>query len=130
MNGFHAELFSYSLYHDVLSPLDKNGSLKRLKPSGYYAVKGTDQEPYFRLNFDHGDCDLRFLVEFKNRRFHTRINRSAVDPFPKLHALLCGAGGFIEGDHVLSKNSTSDAIKDSLIDLAELLSTLPEESDD
>src|SRR5262249_18885601 len=88
MNGFHAELFSYVLYHEVVSALDENGSLKPLRLSSYYAVKGTEEEPYVRLNFDHADLHLWFWVKFKNGLFHTGILRSAVEPLPEFYTSL------------------------------------------
>lgn len=130
MNGFHAELFSYSLYHELLSLLNENGGLKPLALAGYGYAKGTEEEPCFRLCVDHGECNLWFRVEFKNRRFHTRILWSEVKSFPELRALLCDSGGFTDDGHFLSKNSAAGAIKESLIELAQLLSTLLEKTDD
>jgi hypothetical protein len=130
MNGFHAELFSYSLYHELLSLLKESGGLKLLALVGYGPAKGTEEEPCFRLYVDHGERNLLFRVEFKNRRFHTRILRSEVKSFPELRALLCDSGGFTDDGHFLSKNSVAGAIKESLIELAQLLSTLLEETDD
>jgi hypothetical protein len=128
MNGFHAELFSYSLYHDVLSALDEDGSLKPLKLSSYHVVKGTEEEPYLRLDFDHGDRPLWFWIEFKNGWFHTRILHSTLEPFPEINALLRDSGGFVESEHALSRNSASNAIEDSLIELAGLLAMVPDKN--
>lgn len=130
MNGFHAELFSYSLHHELLSLPNENGSLKPLALAGYGEAKGTEGEPYVRLYFDHGDCNVWFRVEFKNGRFHTKILRNAVKSFPELHALLCNSGGFTDNGPFLSKYSTAGAIKRSLIELAQLVSTLLEETVD
>lgn len=125
MNGFHAELFTYCLYHNVLLSLEKNGSLKPLKLSHYQTVKEKGEEPYIRLNFKHRDHLLWFWIEFKHGRYYTRINRSALNDLPELHALLCGTGGFVDGEHVVSKFSPPEAIKSALDELARLLSLHP-----
>jgi hypothetical protein len=126
MNGSHAELYFYSLYHNVLCKLDAEGSLKPLKLSTYESTIGTDEEPYIRLDFVHRNRLLSFWVKFNNGRYITRIARSALEAFPEIQMSLCGSGGFILGEYLLSKASAPDAIKQTLVELAGLLGNVPQ----
>jgi len=128
MNGSHAELYSYCLYHDVLRKMETDGSLKPLELSHYQSVAGTDEEPYISLGFVHRNRHLSFWVEFHSGHYQTRIRRAALEGFPELHTLLCGRGGFVESEYALSKTSAPDAITASLIELAGLLAKFGEEA--
>jgi hypothetical protein len=125
MNGSHVDLYTYCLYYNVLRKLEADGGLKPLKLSHYQSVVGTDQEPYIWLNFTHQSRHFLFSVEFQNGTYYTKTRRGPLDQLPELHALLCGSGGFADGQYFVSKASAPDAIKSALIELARLLSTLP-----
>ena len=112
----------------MLRTLDGDGRIKPLKLSHYQSVVGTAEEPYIRLIFTHRKHHFQFRVEFRAGQYHTRIDRSAIDAFPEIHALLCAAGGFVESEFLLSKMSAPAAITDSLIELAGLLATIHEEA--
>ena len=94
MNGYHAELYSFCFFDRALRKLAADGSLEPLKLSQYHSVKGTDEEPYILLNFDHGKRHLAFWIEFKNANFHLRIDRAALDQVPEIQAFLCAQGGY------------------------------------
>jgi hypothetical protein len=124
MNGSHAELFSYCLYHNVLRTLDNDGSLRPLKLSHYQSVVGADEEPYIPFHFTHQNQQFLFYLEFMMGNYYMRINRSTLQAFPEIHNRLRDVGGFGESEFLLTKTSAPDAIKDSLINLARLLATI------
>jgi hypothetical protein len=128
VNGSHAELYSYCLYHNVLRKLDADGSLKPLKLSHYQSMIGTDGEPYIRLDFVHRDRPLWFWVEFKNGRYLTRINRTALEAFPEIQRPLCDFGGFMEAKYVLLKATAPEDMKHTLVELAGLLADIPKDN--
>jgi hypothetical protein len=73
MNGAHAELFSYALYHDLATPAAR-AKLAPLRLLDYQSVTMTEIEPYFRLAFEHSKGSATFSVESIGGRFRIAAN--------------------------------------------------------
>jgi hypothetical protein len=127
MHGEHAELFTYALHADQLKCLDSSGALKPLKLSHYSSATGIDREPYIALDFKIGDRSVRFCIESLLGHFCIQNRNVSWDGLSELHALLSGAGGFKVNENSLTKTTTADSIEKDLTELAQLLSTLPQQ---
>ena len=74
MNGAHAELFTFCLYHRVLLPLSKKAQLAPLIIRDYESVSGTDLEPRILLAFAQEEYYSNIKVEFRKGSFVISID--------------------------------------------------------
>jgi len=123
MNGAHAELYTYCLYHNSLYTLAGEGRLAPLKLLSYQSVNGTDEKPYIEFDYKIGEKCLEFFIEFDGGHFITSIELDAIDGLPEILALLCDNVGFEENEGWLSKgSSSSNEIQSTVLELAQELS--------
>ena len=87
MNGAHAELFTFCLYHRVLLPLSKQGQLAPLILRDYYSVNGADLEPKILLAFAQEGYSSSVEVEFKKGNFVVRIECEPLKDRPTCQAI-------------------------------------------
>lgn len=121
MNGYHAELFSYCAYHEVFRPLSQQGALTPLLLSEYFPVKGTDEEPWFLLTYQHGKVSLPFWMEFSKGAFHLRIGGKELESAPELRSILIEQSRYAEHGHYLDQTGGLDEMRDLVVELVELL---------
>lgn len=124
MSAYHAELFTYALYHEELRDLKASGALEPLKVAPYRVVNGVEEEPCILLDFKLGDESIRFRIESSGNRYTIESFRVSWDGLSDLRDLLRDSGGFAGGACTLSKSVSRDSIAAALTDLAKRLSTL------
>lgn len=73
MNGMHAELFSYALYHKLKADVTK---LKPLQLDDYVSVSDTESVPCFYMSFTINEVLLWFAVWFEYENFSVRYEPS------------------------------------------------------
>ncbi len=73
MNGMHAELFSYALYHKLKADMAK---LKPLQLDDYGSVSDTETVPYFYMSFTINEVLLWFAVWFDDENFNVKYEPS------------------------------------------------------
>lgn len=132
MNGYHAELFTFCLYENKLKNLDETGKLKPLNLLSYQSVDNADVEPGISFLFHHDKKNLRFEVEFRKGYFYIEIQCEEVTPYPIIESILTDKLNFSKKFPYYSHKSTPDNIENSILKLAEELSTLQnlEDNDD
>jgi len=123
----HAELFTYCLFcNPNLWKFEEEGRFRPLEEFSYKEAFRADEKASIQFIFPYRKLKIPFRVEYHSGQFKILVDRSALEAFPEIHTLLCGSGGFVESEHVLSKKCTPETIMDSWIELAGLLSTLPD----
>jgi hypothetical protein len=123
MNGYHAELFTFCLYENTLKSLELTGKLKPLRILSYQSVVGSDIEPGIPILFRHDDKDFCFEVEYQNGRFLIKIKIEEVTPYPIIESILTKKLHFSKNISYFTQKSTPDNIENSIIKMAEELST-------
>jgi hypothetical protein len=122
MNGYHAELFTFCLYENVLKNLNAAGKLKPLKLLDYQSVVGSDIEPGISILFPHDEKDLRFEIEFHNGHFIIEISCEKVAPYPIIESILLQKLHFSKKDSYYIQESSPNSIESSILKFAEELS--------
>ena len=120
MNGVHAELFTYCLYQNSLTGLDKAGRLRPLRLAEYVAPAGTDVEPGIRLEFSHKAHTAYLDVEYYGGQYKCFIHRQHLEKWPELFSWLISFG-FSETEGTATKLSSSKNIETLIVELAEEL---------
>jgi hypothetical protein len=122
MNGSHAELFTYCLYHNSLLKLDKKllGPLDLLE---YYSAIGTDQEPGVRFRFRRVEHEAYFDVENHGGQYKLFAHQKWLEKWPELLSQLTGLGFADEGGTATKWISTTD-IESEIQKLAQHLMTV------
>lgn len=64
MNGTHAELFTFCLYHNEIVSLATSGDIEPLQLNDYVNVIGADVEPGIQFNWSHKGRDVVFDFEW------------------------------------------------------------------
>lgn len=130
MNGRHAELFTFCLFHDLLRGLAKEGRLAPLVLGDYQSVNVTDYQPHILFAYEHEGHSLAFKVEFEASHFITSIVRDLIDDLPDIYSLLCDSLGFQEKGGYIVKESHQLEIKNSLLELAQALTATTSQDSD
>jgi hypothetical protein len=123
MNGAHAELFTFCLYHRVLLPLSKQGQLAPLILRDYYSVNGTDLEPKILLAFAQEGYSSSVEVEFKKGNFVVRIDCEPLKDRPDVQAILLDSLGFGEDEGLMLRSVGPRAIRSTMLALAKAVAT-------
>jgi hypothetical protein len=121
MNGKHAELFTYCLYENMRTTLKNNGSLNPLAQLVYQSIVGADVKPGISLLFTYDNNQLQFEIEFNVGKFDIYISCEQVKPFPLIEATLVNKLGFVRGETLFRKSSTSELIESSIREMAKKL---------
>jgi hypothetical protein len=98
MNGWHAELFTYCLYENMLKPDD--GRLTLLTPV-YEEKVTTEEEPGVRLSGRYHDHLASFFLEWRSDQY--RISLVTPDSMPAELATALQDLGFIQTGTTFSK---------------------------
>jgi hypothetical protein len=128
MNGAHAELFTFCLFHNSLEQMVQDGSLDPLKLCVYQSVNGADFLPHISLTYKLWTHQLAFNIVFSKGNFITNVRLDSLGEIPELQTLLCGSAGFVEIDNYLIRESSPTDIQNNLLELAQALTTTPSET--
>jgi Protein of unknown function DUF262 len=124
MSGTHAELFTYCLYVNTITALNKVGCLKPLRFLCYIPVAGIEIEPGICLEFLYGNKTLRFDIEFHHGQFALYISSDLVKSYPVIEETLLISLGFEEKGSRYYKWSKPNLIESSVRDLSEKLAAV------
>jgi len=120
MNGTHAELFTYCLYHKI----NTQNYRKHFKYIGYPRIIGSDTLPSIVLNSQYGDNELRFDIEYKNGMYDLYIQASQIVIHPSVEAALIDIG-FTKSVVYFRKLVSPDAVSSAIIELGESIANIP-----
>ena len=120
MNSWHAELFTYQLYCDVLSPIQANGGFEPLIPS-YRESVGTHPEPGIEFNWMPNSACVTFSVEWKGHCFFVSVKKDDLDETPDVSTAIVKNAGFSELETHLSKELTADEFMECIDTLRDCL---------
>lgn len=122
MNGTHAELFTFCLYHNELKHMETNGDLEPLKLQPYEPTIGIDVEPGIRFKWLYDGHTVYFNFERSLGHYIIFIIRDSLTQLPDIDRALCDVAGFQEGEEVLIKEiQPDDDIETTLREFAEVL---------
>lgn len=125
MTGYHAELFSYTLYLDLSTDASR-ASLKPMTLGDYSAVYGSYAEPSLQITLKRATCHVIFEIESSGGQFQIRVNCTNLASDPEVEACLRGQAGFSENGSLLRRVSSREKIFEELWQLARILATIPE----
>lgn len=125
MNGTHAELFTYCLYINTLTPLEDEGLLGPLKLLTYQSQIGADIEPSISLQFRYENDNLRFEIEFRRGQFIIYIPCDKVTMYPLIETTLLTSLGFAKVTSRYIKEVAPDLIETAVLELSEKLGATP-----
>ena len=121
MNGTHAELFTFCLYHNELKHMETNGDLEPLKLQPYESTIGTDVEPGIRFKWLYDGHTVYFDFERSLGHYIIFVNRDSLTQLPDVDHALRDVAGFQENEEVLKRVISLDDIETALRELAEVL---------
>lgn len=124
MNGFHAELFSYALYLDLISEKVRK-SLEPLKVDSYESVTMTDREPCVKLVFGAGINSVVFELFSTHQGFRIRVFKFYLTNLPQVEAALQTGCGFVESQGALTWSMSREEVLGALKQMADILSKVP-----
>lgn len=120
MNGAHAELFTFCLFH----LLKNEKSLSPLVLQEYQSSYATYDEPYVLLTYNHQGHRLAFMVEFVDSCFKISVDQNSIQRFPEIQALLVDSLQFEEASGYFLKKLSGPEIYNALIELKEAFTTM------
>ena len=126
MNGAHAELFTYCLFHNRLLPISSKLGFDPLELSGqYYSVNGTEIEPGIRFTWSRNEHLIYFDVEWKSHIFIISFQNNSLEELPDVNAALFDNAGFTEKENVLVRETSLTDFLDVLLELRQTLAVTP-----
>jgi len=123
MNGAHAELFTFRLYHKTLLPLYRQGELAPLILRDYHSVNGTDLEPRVLVAFAQEGYHSSIKVEFRKGSFVLSVDRQPLHDRPDVEALLVDSLGFVQDEGRMLRTVAPTAIRSTMLALAKAVAT-------
>jgi hypothetical protein len=121
MNGLHAELFSFCLYHNSLAKMANEGKLSPFASIKYESVVGTGVEPGIRLFFTNQNREAYFDIELKSGEYLFYVGNQYLEKLPELVVPLKNLAGFSEQNGLLSKRVAAENVEAALLGLAQTL---------
>ena len=127
MNGAHAELFTYCLFHNDLLPIASDVGFHPLELSEqYYSVNVIDTEPRIQFTWSRDEHSLTFNVEWNGNLFIISIHSSnSLEELPDVNDALRDIAGFTEEETNLVRETSSTDCLDVLLELRQALSAPP-----
>lgn len=114
MNGMHAELFSYALYHKLKADVERLGVLELL----YYSeVSGSESEPCFYISLTKNEVPLSISVRFDQGQFVIAYESFGAD-LQESEAKALRALGFMEGEDIQVWLVDREEVESWLLELA------------
>lgn len=107
LNGAHAELFTYCLFHNKLLPIASSGDgFHPLELREYVSVNGTDTEPGILFMWWGEKRSCFFNVKWNGRLFIITVPISSFEEMPDIYDALCNGAGFAAAEtHLVRKTS-------------------------
>ena len=127
MNGTHAELFTFCLYHNDFVTLATSGDIEPLQLSNYVDVIGTEFEPGIQFKWPHKGRDVDFDFEWWPDHFSVFVNSDSLAELPDVKRLLLDAAKFEEREDRLERKISAG---DSVSVVCEIAGVLAEYSGD
>jgi len=124
MNGYHAELFSYTLNLE-LADAGANHNLTPLRLQPYQQAYMTELEPYVLLVFDRSKRRVNFFVESSKGQFRIHTSCAELLELPEVGTALYGEATFVKEDERLTRLVPRTEIHEVLQHLAQSLAKLP-----
>ena len=124
MNGKHAELFTFCLYHNQLIDMAKRGCWKPLILEEYEPVVGTLLKPYIQFKYERDGHFLYFDIERSGDQYKIQISRTYLENLPDVNYYLLDNVGFQEQNYWLEREISSDDVQTTLYELAEALTNI------
>lgn len=124
MNGYHAELFTFCLYHNLFKPLSEDGKLVPLKLYPYIPVTDTETEPGIRFIWSNNEDRLNFEFERSGSAFELYVMKNLLSKLPEVVTLLVDTLGFREENGYLRKSFVSAAVQTEVSNFAKELGQL------
>ena len=103
MNGRHAELFTYCLYHNLLLDTSSTNRWTPLHCFEYIETIGTEEEPGIQFSWLHGEKSLNFHIEYHVENFEMFVFLSTLQNLPKVIRVLQDEVDFKQQEKKLKK---------------------------
>ena len=123
MNGLHAELFTYWLFHRKLLPAAQSGKFLSLELDAYGSVIGTDTKPHILMSWRRGENQLKFFIEWRIQTFIIFVQKEENELLSQLDGAIRNEVDFIETDGILGREVDWADFPSVLIKLANVLSS-------
>ena len=123
MNGLHAELFTYWLFHRKLLPAAQSGKFLSLELDAYGSVIGTDTKPHILMSWRRGENQLKFFIEWRIQTFIIFVQKEENELLSQLDGAIRNEVDFIETDGILGREVDWADFPSALIKLANVLSS-------
>ena len=127
MNGTHAELFTFCLYHNEFVSLATSGDIEPLQLNDYVNVIGTDFEPGIQFKWSQKGRDVDFDVEWWTDHYLIFVNSDSLAELPDVKRVLRDVAKFQECEDRLERKIPE---ADSVSVVCEIASVLAEHSGD
>ena len=121
MNGTHAELFTFCLYHNQLTSIKTDGGLEPLKLQPYESTIGTDVEPGIRFKWSYDEHSVYFDLKRLRGHYVIFVNHDSLAQLSGVDHVLRDVAGFQESEDVLERVISPDDIETALRELAKAL---------
>jgi hypothetical protein len=125
MNGYHAELFTYVLYLDLMPGSIIGQKLTPLRIQGYDSVCLSQVEPQVVLVFERANRRLRILIESTDGQFRIHTPCNELKELPEVKSALCIGSSFVERNETLTRLVSREDIHKVLEQIANRLAELP-----
>lgn len=122
MNGAHAELFTYHLYHSYLSTAEKLGHLAPLKLQEYQWIIGTEDEPHILLIYKLSSQVVEFKIKMENGYYLLYTSIDSSDELKDLEKILTDSMDFEKNGSFRFKKCRMSEVQNSLLELSRRLS--------
>ena len=123
MNGAHAELYTYCLYHNILKPMDIEGALAPIRLREYQSVNGSELQPYIPLVYKQGGKELEFQIIFVSGDFILFVSVDSLRELEYLQILLIDIANFQKNENYFFKKFSSAETRDILRKIVQALLT-------
>lgn len=124
MNGAHAELFSYALYHELRTASERE-KLMPLNLDDYRAVSESSFEPQVLLSYERAECRVNFAIDSFYPQFRIRVKRNTLAAVHEVEKALRELMNFQEIGDEMALLCSRDTIREVLHQLAGILAGQP-----
>lgn len=122
LNGAHAELFTYCLFHNKLLPMASDVGFGPLELcNDYYSSIGIDVEPRIQFTWFQDECSLTFDVEWNGNLFIIYVDSDSIKDFPSIGGALRDRAGFTRTESTLVKEASLGDVSEVLQELGQAL---------
>ena len=127
MNGAHAELFTFVLYHNQLLDMEASGVLEPLQLQQYKSEIGTDMEPGIECIWAHDGDSVKFRLERSEGGYVIFVNCDYLAQLSGLNCVLRDVAGFHKDHNRLERVVSPSDLETGFRELTEALAELSNE---